>query len=87
MAGSPRVGGYFAGGLTVSLLILALAAWACCGRYEYFSSELLGDYPLWYVRACLICIVKNQAQAILVALGLSVMFTLSVYLLQKSLVG
>jgi putative ABC transport system permease protein len=84
---SPRVGGYFAGGLVFSLLVLAAAA--------AFLLRLLREFlrrSPWRVAALtrqgLANLYRqgNQAQAILVALGLGVMFTLSVYLVQKSLV-
>src|SRR5215831_3472640 len=84
---SPRVGGYFAGGLVFSLLVLAAAA--------TFLLRLLREFlrrSPWRVAALtrqgLANLYRqgNQAQAILVALGLGVMFTLSVYLVQKSLV-
>jgi len=87
LAESPRVGGYFAGGLIVSLLVLAAAA--------TFLLRLLREFlrrSPWRVAALtrqgLANLYRqgNQAQAILVALGLGVMFTLSVYLVQKSLV-
>ncbi|HEY7335136.1 MAG TPA: FtsX-like permease family protein [Bryobacteraceae bacterium] len=87
LADSPKVGGYFAGGLTVSLLVLAAAA-AILLR---LIREFLRRSP-WRLAALtrqgLANLYRqgNQAQAILVALGLGVMFTLSVYLVQNSLV-
>ena len=87
LAESPRVGGYFAGGLIVSLLVLAAAAAILLRMLR----EFLRRSP-WRVAALtrqgLANLYRqgNQAQAILVALGLGVMFTLSVYLVQSSLV-
>jgi putative ABC transport system permease protein len=95
---SPRVGGYFAGGLAVSLAVLAAVAWVLLRVIRGF---LRGSFlkPLglegfgWRIPALarqgLANLQRqgNQAQAILVALGLGVMFTLSVYLIQNSLVN
>jgi putative ABC transport system permease protein len=87
LAESPKVGGYFAGGLTVSLLVLAAAAAILLRLVREFLRR-----PPWRVTALtrqgLANLYRqgNQAQAVLVALGLGVMFTLSVYLVQKSLI-
>jgi putative ABC transport system permease protein len=87
LAESPRVGGYFAGGLIISLLVLSAAAAILLRMLR----EFLRRSP-WRVAALtrqgLANLYRqgNQAQAILVALGLGVMFTLSVYLVQSSLV-
>ena len=87
LAESPRVGGYFAGGLVVSLLVLATAAAILLRLLRAFIRR-----SPWRVAALtrqgLANLYRqgNQAQAILVALGLGVMFTLSVYLVQSSLV-
>ena len=88
LSSSPRVGGYFAGGLTVSLIALAAVAWGMLR----FVRAFLGSSP-WrmpaLVRQGLANLYRqgNQAQAILVALGLGVMFTLTVYLVQDSVVS
>jgi putative ABC transport system permease protein len=87
LAGSARVGGYFAGGLVVSLLVLAVVSWGLLRILRVFLNSArfrLGSLT----RQGLANLQRqgNQAQAILVALGLGVMFTLSVYLLQNSLV-
>ncbi len=87
LADSPRVGGYFAGALSVSLLLLAVAATALLKGIRLFVKR-----PPWRIPALtrqgLANLYRqgNQAQAILVALGLGVMFTLTVYLVQNSLV-
>src|SRR5258706_4281149 len=88
LAESAKIGGYFAGGLVVSLLALAFVAWALLRGIRTFlerspwriPSLLRQDFYNLYRHG-------NQAQAIVVALGLGVMFTLTVYLVQKSLVG
>jgi putative ABC transport system permease protein len=87
LAESPRVGGYFAGALSVSLLLLAVVATALLKGIRAFVKR-----PPWRIPALtrqgLANLYRqgNQAQAILVALGLGVMFTLTVYLVQNSLV-
>jgi putative ABC transport system permease protein len=87
LAESPRVGGYFAGALCVSLLLLAAVATALLKGLRLFIKR-----PPWRIPALtrqgLANLYRqgNQAQAILVALGLGVMFTLTVYLVQNSLV-
>jgi putative ABC transport system permease protein len=88
LAESPRVGGYFAGGLLVSLIALAIVAWGLLRAIRVFLRR-----PPWHLRATTrqglanLHRQGNQAQAILVALGLGVMFTLTVYLVQHSLVA
>lgn len=88
LAGSRRVGGYFAGGLAVSLLVLSLIASALLRAIRI----LLRRAP-WRIAALTrqgfanLYRQGNQARAILVALGLGVMFTLTVYLVQYSLVA
>jgi putative ABC transport system permease protein len=87
LAESPRVGGYFAGALSVSLLLLAAVATVLLKGIRAFVQR-----PPWRIPALIrqglanLYRQGNQAQAILVALGLGVMFTLSVYLVQNSLV-
>jgi putative ABC transport system permease protein len=88
LAGSARVGGYFAAGLSVSLLVLAAVAWTMLRGLRGFLSRSPWRVPA-LARQGLANLYRqgNQAQAILVALGLGVMFTLTVYLLQKSLIA
>ncbi len=87
LADSPKVGAYFAGGLFVSLLLLSAVAIGLLRGVKTF----LKNSP-WRLsslaRQGLANLYRpgNQAQAILVALGLGVMFTVSVYLVQKSLI-
>jgi putative ABC transport system permease protein len=88
LAESPRVGEYFAGGLTVSLLVLAAVAAVLLRLVRGFVQRSPWRLPA-LVRQGLANLYRqgNQAQAILVALGLGVMFTLTVYLVQKSLIS
>jgi len=85
LAGSARVGGYFAGGLFFSLLALAVVAAALLRlvrvvlRRSPMPSLVRQGFANLYRQG-------NQAQAILVAMGLGVMFTLTVYLIQHSLI-
>ncbi len=88
LAASARVGGYFALGLTVSLAALGGVAWALLRVIKAFlkrppvrlSSVTRQGLSNLYRQG-------NQAQAILVAMSLGVMFTLSVYLIQSSVVA
>jgi putative ABC transport system permease protein len=84
---SPRVGGYFAGGLLISLLLLAAIASLLLRGIREFLRRSPWKLPT-LTRQGLANLYRqgNQAKSILVALGLGVMFTLSVYLVQKSLV-
>ncbi len=88
LAESPKVGGYFAGGLVTSLIALTGVAWLLLWGIRVFLKRSPWRVPS-LVRQGLANLHRqgNQAQAILVALGLGVMFTLSVYLIQDSLVG
>ena len=88
LAESPKVGGYFAGGLVASLFALTGVAWLLLRGIRVFLKRSPWRIPS-LVRQGLANLYRqgNQAQAILVALGLGVMFTLSVYLIQDSLVG
>jgi putative ABC transport system permease protein len=88
LAESPKVGGYFAGGLVTSLIALTGVAWVLLRGIREFLKRSPWRVPS-LVRQGLANLYRqgNQAQAILVALGLGVMFTLSVYLIQDSLVG
>lgn len=88
LAESPKVGGYFAGGLVTSLIALTGVAWLLLRAIREFLKRSPWRVPS-LVRQGLANLYRqgNQAQAILVALGLGVMFTLSVYLIQDSLVS
>lgn len=88
LAGSPRVGGYFAAGLSTSLLALAIVSWGLLKIVRRFLDRSPWRIPS-LVRHGMANLYRqgNQAQAILIALGLGVMFTLTVYLVQQSLVS
>ena len=88
LADSPRVGGYFAGGLTVALILLAVVASLFLRLIRIVLKRTPWRIPT-LARQGFANLYRqgNQAQAILVALGLGVMFTLTVYLVQHSLVG
>lgn len=88
LAESAKVGGYFAGGLTVSLILLALLATGLLRVIKIFLKRTPWRIPT-LTRQGLANLYRqgNQARAILVALGLGVMFTLTVYLVQHSLVA
>lgn len=85
---SPRLGAYFAGGLVTSLLALTAVAWVLLRSVRWFLQQSRRSLPAW-LRHGLANLYRqgNQAQAVLVALGLGVMFTSSIYLVQKSLVS
>ncbi len=88
LAGSPKVGGYFAGGLSVSLIALGIVSWGLLKIVRQFLDRSPWRIPS-LVRQGMSNLYRqgNQAQAILIALGLGVMFTLTVYLVQQSLVS
>lgn len=87
LSDSPRVGGYFAGALSVSLLVLAVVAAMLLRGVRLFVRQSPWKIPA-LARQGFANLYRqgNQAQAILVALGLGVTFTLTVYLVQNSLV-
>jgi putative ABC transport system permease protein len=88
LADSQKVGEYFAGGLFVSLIALSGVAWATLKLVRAFLNHSPWRIPS-LVRQGMANLYRqgNQAQAILVALGLGVMFTLTVYLVQASVVS
>jgi putative ABC transport system permease protein len=88
LAGSMRVGRYFAGGLAGSLIALGIVAWLLLRGLRGFLRGSPFRVPS-LIRQGIANLYRqgNQAQAILVALGLGVMFTLTVYMVQKSLVS
>ena len=87
LGGSARVGGYFAGGLFFSLIALAAVAALLLRLLRVFLRRSPVRLPS-LVRQGFANLYRqgNQAQSILVAMGLGVMFTLSVYLIQNSLI-
>ncbi len=86
LAESARMGGYFIGGLVVALLILSGVAWLLLRGLRLF----LRWYPLHLPVALRHGVANlyrpgNHAASVLVSLGIGVMFTLTIYLVQKSL--
>lgn len=88
LAESARMGWMFIGGLVTSLLVLSGVAWALLRGLRYFvrTSASRLSVPL---RQGIANIYRpgNHAGAVLVSLGIGVMFTLSIYLIQKSLLA
>ena len=85
---SLEVGAWFAGGLTVSLLALNLVARLLL-RFLKMLPGLLPKKlsPSWRHGIANLHRPGAHADVVLVALGIGVMFTLTVYLLQASIVG
>ncbi len=77
-----RLGAWFAGGLTVSLGILGGFAWLLLRGLRRFSHLTRGS-----LRHGLANLYRpgNQAEAVLVSIGIGVMFTLTIWLVQHSL--
>ncbi len=77
-----RLGGWFSGGLAVSLLILTGFAWLLLRGIRRLSPLTRGS-----LRHGLANLYRpgNQAEAVLVSIGVGVMFTLTIYLVQHSL--
>ena len=88
LAGSARVGGYFAAGLVFSLVALAVVAAMLLRLVRLVLRRSPIRIPS-LVRQGFANLYRqgNQAQSILVAMGLGVMFTLTVYLIQHSLIA
>ncbi len=88
LADSARMGWMFVGGLVVSLLILSGVAWILLRSLRWLVQK--GPWRLSVpVRQGLANLYRpgNHAGAVLVSLGVGVMFTLSIYLIQKSLLS
>jgi len=84
-----RMGAYFIGGIVASLLTLAAVAWALLRSLQAFlrtSGAARLPANLRYGMANLYR-PGNQAQTVLVALGLGVMFSLTIYLVQHSMLA
>lgn len=82
-----RVGGYFVGAVVVSLTLLTAVAWVLLRALRALSRHL-GALPA-AVRHGVANIYRpgNHAEAVLVALGIGVMFTLTVYVIQRGVIG
>ena len=86
LAESPRVGLTFAGGLVASLFALAGVAWLLLRALKVLVQRAPFRWPVT-LRQGMANLYRpgNHAGAVLVSLGVGVMFTLTIYLIQKSL--
>src|ERR1017187_3629522 len=82
-----RTGGFFALALAIGLALLSLAGWAMLRGFRWFLRRVGARLPS-VVRHGMANLYRpgNQAQAAVVALGVGVMFTLTVFLVQNALV-
>jgi putative ABC transport system permease protein len=82
-----RTGGFFALALAIALALLSLAGWAMLRGFRWFLRFAGARLP-GVVRHGMANLYRpgNQAQAAVVALGVGVMFTLTVFLVQNALV-
>jgi putative ABC transport system permease protein len=86
LAESLKMGSYFVGGIAVSLLLLAAVAWALLRGLRWLVQKAPVRWNVeWRQGMANLYRPGNHAPSVLVALGIGVTFTLSVYLLQKSL--
>ena len=86
LAESLKMGSYFVGGITVSLLLLAGVAWLLLRGLRWLVRKAPVRWSVeWRQGMANLYRPGNHAPSVLVALGIGVTFTLSVYLLQKSL--
>jgi putative ABC transport system permease protein len=86
LAESLKMGLYFVGGITVSLLVLAAVAWTLLRGLRWLVQKTPIRWGVeWRQGMSNLYRPGNHAPSVLVALGIGVTFTLSVYLLQKSL--
>ncbi|MSV28873.1 MAG: FtsX-like permease family protein [Bryobacterales bacterium] len=83
-----EIGGYFTGGLLASLLALSAVAWLLLRSLRWFLRAAPWKLPPT-LRHGIANLYRpgNQAQPVLVSLGVGVMFTLTVFLVQRSIVG
>jgi putative ABC transport system permease protein len=86
LAESAKMGAMFIGGLAVSLLVLAGVAWLLLRGLRAFVRSAPVKLPV-EARQGIANLYRpgNHAGAILVSLGIGVMFTLTIYLIQNSL--
>ncbi len=82
-----RTGGYFTLALAIGLALLTLAGWAMLRGFRWFLRRAGAPLP-GVVRHGMANLYRpgNQAQAAVVSLGVGVMFTLAVFLVQTALV-
>jgi len=83
---SLRIGAYFAGGLMVSLLVIAAIAWLLLRGLRLLMRGSGRALPV-ALRQGIANLYRpgNHAQTVLVTLGTGVMFTLTVYLVQHAM--
>ncbi|MDQ6663529.1 MAG: FtsX-like permease family protein, partial [Acidobacteriota bacterium] len=88
LSDSARMGMYFAGGLAASLLALAAVAWLLLRGLKWFTRRAPRGLRAG-VRHGIANLYRpgNHAEAALVALGVGVMFTLTIYLVQRGLLA
>jgi putative ABC transport system permease protein len=88
LAESLRMGVTFIGGLLASLLILGFVAWILLRFLRIFVTNRSFSLPItWRQGLANLYRPGNHAGAVLVSLGIGVMFTLTIYLIQKSLLS
>ncbi len=87
LSGSWKMGFYFIGGLAVSILLLTgVAALLLAGLRRLVNLTQSGLAPWLRHGFANLYRPGNQARSVLVALGIGVMFTLTTYLLQNTIV-
>lgn len=86
LAESARMGAYFVGALALALLTLAAAAWLLLRALRLFLRWSPVRLPV-ALRHGMANLYRpgNHAPSVLVSIGIGVMFTLTIYLVQKSL--
>lgn len=88
LAESARLGATFIGGLAASLLVLAGVAWVLLRFLRVFVTTRAFSLPItWRQGLANLYRPGNHAGAVLVSLGIGVMFSLTIYLIQKSLLS
>jgi putative ABC transport system permease protein len=82
-----RIGGYFVGGIVVSLALLAGAAWVLLRGLRRISRHITALPAVVRHGVANLYRPGNHAESILVALGVGVMFTLTVYIVQRGVLS
>ncbi len=84
-----RLGAYFIGSILVSLIALSGVAWVLLRSLKMFLRSGAGAMLPANLRHGMANLYRpgNQARAVLVALGLGVMFSLTIYLVQHSMLA
>jgi len=88
LADSPRMGAYFVGGLAAAFVVLAAVAWLLLRGLRLLLRWSPVRLPV-VLRHGMANIYRpgHHATSVLVALGIGVMFTLTIYLLQSSVLA